>query len=93
MTKSVYDLKRTPKKWCTATSVSEVYHQGFIEGVDVAADYYKGLLEDVVNELNLSDKAFERHGPLATEPAELVRLVLEEKDTLIRALRQGFAEI
>lgn len=50
----------------------------------------ENMLEDVVNELNLSDKMIERHGPLGTAPAELVRLVLEQKDMEITALSQGF---
>ena len=49
----------------------------------------ESMLEDVVNELNLSDKAIEKHGLLGTAPAELVRLVLEEKDLKIRAIEQG----
>ena len=48
------------------------------------------MLEDVVNELDLSDGMLEKHGPLGTSPAELVRLVLERKDLEIRALKQGF---
>lgn len=50
----------------------------------------ENMLEDVVNELDLSDGAFEKHGPLGTAPAELVRLVLDEKDRQIRALQAGF---
>jgi hypothetical protein len=53
----------------------------------------ENMLEDVVNELDLSDVMIEKHGPLGTAPAELVRLVLEQKDQQIRALRQGFAVI
>ncbi len=45
----------------------------------------ESMLEDVVNELNLSDKAIEKHGQLGTAPAELVRLVLEEKDLKMQA--------
>jgi hypothetical protein len=47
------------------------------------------LLEDVVNELDLSESAIERHGPMGTAPAELVSLVLAEKDLKIRALKAG----
>jgi predicted nucleic acid-binding Zn-ribbon protein len=36
-------------------------------------------LEDVVNELDLSESAIEKHGQIGTAPADLVRLVLEEK--------------
>lgn len=49
----------------------------------------RSLLEDVVNELDLSELAVEKHGPLGTEPSELVRLVLEEKDKKIAALKAG----
>jgi len=48
------------------------------------------MLEDVVNELALSDAMIDKHGPLGTAPAELVRLVLAEKDRQILALKQGF---
>lgn len=50
----------------------------------------ENMLEDVVNELDLSDGMIEEHGPLGTAPAELVRLVLERKDREIRMLKQGF---
>jgi hypothetical protein len=53
----------------------------------------ENMLEDVVNELDLSDGMIETHGPLGTPPAELVRLVLEQKDAQIRMLRAGFTEI
>ena len=53
----------------------------------------ENMLEDVVNELDLSDGMIEKHGPLGTSPAELVRLVLERKDFEIRALRKGFKVI
>lgn len=50
------------------------------------------MLEDVVNELELSDSAVEKHGQLGTAPSELVRLVLEEKDLRIRALEANFVD-
>jgi hypothetical protein len=53
----------------------------------------ENMLEDVVNELNLSDKMTEKHGPMGTAPAELVRLVLEQKDLTIKALKHGFISI
>lgn len=49
----------------------------------------ENMLEDVVNELDLSETAIEKHGPLGTAPAGLVRLVLEEKDRRIDALIAG----
>jgi len=51
------------------------------------------MLSDVVNELDLSDSMLEKHGPMATAPAELVRLVLEQKDMEIMALKQGFKSV
>lgn len=53
----------------------------------------ENMLEDVVNELDLSQVAIDKHGPLGTPPAELVRLVLQEKDKQIRLLKAGFAEL
>lgn len=50
-------------------------------------DEYRNMLEDVVNELDLSAIAIEKHGPLGTPPAELVRLVLAEKDKVLSALQ------
>lgn len=49
-------------------------------------DEYRNMLEDVVNELDLSDVAIEKHGPLGTPPAELLKLVLAEKDRAISVL-------
>lgn len=53
----------------------------------------ENMLEDVVNELDLSDNMIQKHGPLSTPPAELVRMVLYQKDLEIRMLKQGFTEI
>lgn len=53
----------------------------------------ENMLEDVVNELNLSGKMIEKHGPIGTAPAELVRLVLEQKDKEIRMLKAGMLKI
>jgi len=53
----------------------------------------ENMLEDVVNELDLSEGMMEQHGPLGTSPAELVRLVLERKDLEIKALKDGFVVI
>lgn len=44
------------------------------------------LLEDVINELGLSEQMIHWHGQHGTEPSVLVRLVLEEKDLKIRML-------
>lgn len=51
------------------------------------------MLEDVVNELDLSDAMLDKHGPLGTPPAILVREVLAQKDLQISLLRRGFKEV
>jgi len=53
----------------------------------------ENMLEDVVNELDLSDGMIEKHGPLGTPPAEMVREVLDRKDREIRMLKQGFVSL
>ena len=53
----------------------------------------ESLLEDVVNELDLSDATLTEHGQNGIPPAELVRLVLEQKDKEIRMLKQGMKTI
>jgi hypothetical protein len=53
----------------------------------------ENMLEDVVNELDLSEAMIEKHGPLGTPPAELVRLVLQQKDLQIRMLKAGMKQI
>lgn len=53
----------------------------------------ENMLEDVVNELNLSDAMIEKHGQEGTAPAELVRLVLEQKDQQIQMLKAGINQI
>lgn len=47
------------------------------------------MLYDVVGELDLSNEMIEEHGQLGTPAAELVRLVLERKDSEIRMLKAG----
>ena len=53
----------------------------------------ENMLEDVVNELTLSGEMIEKHGQMGTAPAELVRLVLEEKDRQIFMLKRGMRQI
>ena len=53
----------------------------------------ENMLEDVINELDLSEEMIHKHGPLCTSPAVLVMLVLEQKDTEIRLLKNGFKNI
>ena len=49
----------------------------------------ENMLEDVVNELDLSEEMIKEHGQRGTAPAELVRLVLSRKDILINRLRNS----
>lgn len=51
------------------------------------------MLEDVVNELYLSEDVCAEHGQLGTSPAELVRLVLEQKDKQIAMLTAGMKQV
>ena len=53
----------------------------------------ENMLEDVINELTLSAEMIEKHGQGGTAPAELVRLVLEEKDKQIFMLKRGMLQI
>lgn len=53
----------------------------------------ENMLEDVVNELDLSGLMIEKHGQEGTAPAELVRLVLEQKDNKISMLKAGMKQI
>jgi len=53
----------------------------------------ENMLEDVVNELTLSEEMIEKHGQEGTAPAKLVRLVLEGKDKQIFILKREFKQI
>ena len=53
----------------------------------------ENMLEDVVNQLDLSDAMIEKHGQEGTSPSKLVRLVLEQKDKEIRMLKAGMLKI
>ncbi|HID70652.1 MAG TPA: hypothetical protein EYP35_09425 [Desulfobacterales bacterium] len=53
----------------------------------------ENMLEDVVDELDLSDDMLEEHGPLGTPPAEMVRLILDRKDLEIAMLKRGLISI
>jgi hypothetical protein len=52
----------------------------------------ENMLEDVVNELDLSEIAVAKHGQDGTTPAELVKLILEQKDLQIRAMEANFVK-
>jgi hypothetical protein len=56
-------------------------------------DGLKNMLEDVVNEIELSESMIEAHGPLGTAPAVLVRLVLDRKDAEIAMLKSGMISL
>lgn len=51
------------------------------------------MLEDVVSELDLSEAALLEHGPHGTNPARLVRMVLDQKDKIIRCLKAGMVDV
>ena len=53
----------------------------------------ENMLEDVVNELDLSESAIDKHGPHGTPPADLVNLVLAEKDMQIKQCQSRIAEL
>lgn len=53
----------------------------------------ENMLEDVINELDLSDEVIEEHGPLGTPPSELVRKVIDQKNREIRNLKAGLFPI
>ena len=53
----------------------------------------RSMLEDVVTVLDLSDDMLEKHGPISTQPAELVRLVLEQKNREISMLQANIKKI
>jgi len=56
-------------------------------------DNLTNLLEDVVTELELSAEMVHEHGQWGAAPSELVRLVLEQKDLEITALKAGMKVI
>ena len=53
----------------------------------------RNMLEDVVNELDLSEIAIKEHGQNGTPPAQIVKSVLEEKDRIISGLKAGIRVI
>jgi len=53
----------------------------------------ENMLEDVVNELDFPGTGIEEHGQNGTSPAELVRLVLAQKDRQIFLLKKGFKQV
>jgi len=56
-------------------------------------DDLNNMLEDVINELDLSEDMIKIHGQRGTPPAELVRLVLEEKDRKVAMLKKGMVDV
>ena len=53
----------------------------------------ENMLEDVVNELDLSSDMIEKHGQEGTAPSVLVRLVLDQKNHQIAMLKAGMVQI
>lgn len=53
----------------------------------------ENMLEDVVNELELSSSVIEKLGPFGRPPAELVKMVLARKDMEIAMLERSFIRI
>lgn len=53
----------------------------------------RSMLEDVVTVLDLSEEMIFKHGQTATEPAELVRIVLEQKDMEIKMLQLNMKKL
>lgn len=49
----------------------------------------ENMLEDVVNELDLSADMVHEHGQLGTTPSELVKMILYQKDMQIAALKNN----
>ena len=52
----------------------------------------ENMLEDVVSTLDLSCGMIQTHGQAGTAPAELVRLVMAQKDLQIAMLRRGMID-
>jgi hypothetical protein len=52
----------------------------------------ENMLFSIVDELNLSESAIEKHGQEGTDVSKLVRLVLDEKDAKIRKLEKRLEE-
>lgn len=53
----------------------------------------ENMLTDVVDQLELSDYMLEKHGPLGSTVATMVREVLDQKDLEIAALKAGMKVI
>ena len=60
---------------------------------DLTRNDLTNMLEDVVNELDLSDGIIEKYGPVGVSPAELVRLVLDQKDQQIQMLKADMKQV
>lgn len=56
-------------------------------------DELRSMLEDVVNALDLSASMIQEHGQLGTPPAELVKMVLAQKDKQIAMLKNSFSDL
>ena len=90
---SIETVKPLEQRQMVARAISAAVRWHEKNKINCKCKEYKNMLEDVVNELDLSELAIEKHGPMGTPPAELVRLVLEEKDRIILGLKNGFGII
>lgn len=92
----------TDPKWVNdyaSTQVIRALKQKIEEVEDKTSNYgwtkaeMRSMLEDVVTVLDLSEDMLEKHGPIGTQPAELVRLVLEQKNREIAMLQANIKKI
>ena len=56
-------------------------------------DKYRGMLEDVISELDLSDSVINEHSALGTPPSYFVREILRIKDMEIAMLKNEMKKI
>ena len=73
-------------------SEEQVLQTKEVEHFKNKCEEYTNKLEDVINELDLSELMIEEHGQHGTPPHELVKLVLEQKDQQIRMLKLGMKD-
>ena len=87
------DIPGVTKSYMLLKDVLEQFYTSLYSGDVSKKEALENMLEDVVNELDLSDGMIEKHGQEGTPPAELVRLVLEQKDQQITMLKAGMKQL